>query len=52
MKEKIKKVMDEYKLGAFPLKYNGLFTTHCRCMCSEHRFRYRIFLRLRIITVL
>jgi hypothetical protein len=36
MKEKINKVTDEDKLGAFPLKYNGIFTTHCRCVCSEH----------------
>jgi len=32
MKEKINTVMDEYKPGVFPLKYNGIFTTHCRCV--------------------
>jgi len=52
IKVEINKVMDEYKPGVFPLKCNGIFTAHCRCMCSEQRFSYRIFLPLQIITVL
>jgi hypothetical protein len=51
MKEKRNKVKNEDKPGVFPLKYNGIFATHCKYICSELRFRYRIFLRLKIITV-